>query len=215
MRRFLRGLNQQDPKIAAPRIRKYIEWRASNSYGLDHPIREISIETAGIREQIATGKCYILTNKDKQGRPVCVVHVRRHDPAAQSKDELTRFGVVYILETAEKMLEGTADPEKEKLLIIFDLGSVAMSNIDYAAAKRIIYMLTYFYPERMGATLLLSAPTLFSVAWPVIRPWLHPNTQEKIHFVKPDQLSRFIDPQAMPAYAPVAMFLHCHFWRSC
>lgn len=31
--------------------------------------------------------------------------------------------------------------------------AISISNIDYHAAKRIIYMLTYFYPERMVCVL--------------------------------------------------------------
>mmetsp|Transcript_58475 Transcript_58475/g.137324 ORF Transcript_58475/g.137324 Transcript_58475/m.137324 type:complete len:88 (+) Transcript_58475:1197-1460(+) len=39
---------------------------------------------------------------------------------------------------------------------------------------------------------------IFSAAWPVIRPWLHPNSQRKIQFVKPADLSKWIDPPALP-----------------
>jgi len=75
-----------------------------------------------------------------------------------------------------------------------------MSNIDLNAAKRIIYMLSNFYPERMGQCLLVSAPMLFSAAWAVIRPWLSRRTQTKIEFCKPHELGRWMAPTALPRF---------------
>ncbi len=57
----------------------------------------------GVAGQIATGKCYILADKDRRGRTVVVVHVKHHDPKQQTVDELTRFGV-HVLLSAEAAL---------------------------------------------------------------------------------------------------------------
>ena len=78
--------------------------------------------------------------------------------------------------------------------------AVGMSNIDLDAAKRIIYMLTNFYPERMGQCLLVSAPMIFSAAWAAIRPWLSRRTQTKIEFCKSIELGRWITPAALPRF---------------
>ena len=144
LQRFLTSY-ELDAHEAANRLRKMLKWRASHSYGLeDTLVRDISTSTPGVQQQIATGKCYILAQCDKRARPIVVVHVRRHDPSAQTKDELTRFGV-HILESAERRMEeredkcGTcaAEPspgvletegseqtmEPDKLLIIFNLVS--------------------------------------------------------------------------------------------
>jgi hypothetical protein len=137
MQRFLTAY-ELDAREAANRLRKVLKWRASRSYGLDDTlVRDISTCTPGVQQQIATGKCYILAQRDKRARPIVVVHVRRHDPSAQTKDELTRFGV-HILESAESILqEPAAEPspgipetegseqvmEPDKLLIIFNLVS--------------------------------------------------------------------------------------------
>jgi hypothetical protein len=144
LHRFLTAY-ELDANEAANRLRKMLKWRASHSYGLDDTlVRDISTCTPGVQQQIATGKCNILTQRDKRARPIVVVHVRRHDPSAQTKDELTRFGV-HILESAERILQetavhsgtGSAEPspgvpetegseqamEPDKLLIIFNLVS--------------------------------------------------------------------------------------------
>ena len=133
----------------------------------------------------------------------------------QSRDDLTRFGV-HILERGSEMLaeagqaaRAGADEEAEaaaaatassEFCIIFNLEGIALSNIDLNAAKRIIYMLTNFYPERMGVCLMVGAPMIFSAAWQVIRPWLAPKSQEKVRFCNSSELSTWIDAHALPVY---------------
>ena len=147
LQRFLTGY-ELDAHVAAKRLRRMLKWRVSHSYGLDDTlVRDISTSTPGVQQQIATGKCYILAQRDKRARPIIVVHVRRHDSTSQTKDELSRFGV-HILQSAERMLQepytsavnsgaGAAEPspgisetegseramEPDKLLIIFNLVS--------------------------------------------------------------------------------------------
>jgi hypothetical protein len=75
-----------------------------------------------------------------------------------------------------------------------------MSNLDLNAAKRIIYMLSNFYPERMGQCLIVSAPIIFSAVWAVIRPWLSRRTQTKVQFCKAEELGRWIAPVALPSF---------------
>jgi hypothetical protein len=75
-----------------------------------------------------------------------------------------------------------------------------MSNLDLNAAKRIMYMLSNFYPERMGQCLIVSAPIMFSAAWAVIRPWLWRRTQTKVQFCKAEELGRWIAPAALPSF---------------
>lgn len=232
LQRFLAGYHN-DAHIAAKRLRRMLIWRASYSYGLtDTLVRDINSSTEGIGLQMETGKCYILSKRDKHGRPIVVVHVARHDATQQSRDELTRFGV-HILERAQDLLQDapgghdktqTLDASHmtrdkthtldathhhhtphshhhpDKLCIIFNLEGIAMANVDMSAAKRIIYMLTNFYPERMGLCLLVSPPLLFSAAWAVIRPWLSRATQEKIKFCKGKDLHKFIDVEALPTF---------------
>jgi len=214
LQRFLDGYNN-DAHVAAKRLRRMLIWRASYSYGLnDTLVRDINTSTPGIDLQIETGKCYILNTRDKCRRPIVVVHVRRHDPSKQSRDDITCFGV-HILERAEGLLQPwpcdadsldrnktAQDYSSDKLCIIFNLEGIGMANVDMGAAKRIIYMLTNFYPERMGLCLLVAAPLFFSAAWAVIRPWLSLKTQDKIKFCKTKELERYIDAEALPVFWP-------------
>jgi hypothetical protein len=38
-----------------------------------------------------------------------------------------------------------------------------------------------FYPESMHKMYVVNAPWVFKAIWAVVRPWLHPITQSKIH----------------------------------
>ncbi|EKX42269.1 hypothetical protein GUITHDRAFT_111831 [Guillardia theta CCMP2712] len=196
LRRFLRA-HQMDAGKAAHKLRRFFAWKESCSYGLDFPVKKIDQTSPGVQRQLSTGKCYILRARDKNNRPVIVVNVKQHDPNFQTYDELTIFGV-YLLNSAEALLADDGSSGPDQFLIIFNLEGITASNIDYRAAKRVIYMLTNFYPERMGVCLLLSAPVLFSAFWVVIRPWLHPVTQAKVKFAKKNDLKEFLDVSQLP-----------------
>ena len=221
MERFLDAY-ENDAQVASTRLRHMLRWRASHSYGLEQTlVREIDATTPGVDKQVQSGKCYILKGRDRAGRPIIVVHVRRHLPSEQSVDELTRFGV-YILEQAEALLkhplesgpaqeqssgtdsgkteQGTLTATPTEMCIVFNLADIGVANLDMKALKRIIYMLSNFYPERMGVCLLLHAPMMFSATWAIIRPWLSTRTQRKVHFVTEDQLTKFIAASALPAF---------------
>uniref|UniRef100_A0A6U4NVU9 CRAL-TRIO domain-containing protein n=2 Tax=Hemiselmis andersenii TaxID=464988 RepID=A0A6U4NVU9_HEMAN len=200
MRRFLRAYQNNAP-LASERILKMQRWRASKSYGLDTLVRDIGRSTEGVQAQLDTGKCVILKRRDLVGRPIISVQVKLHDPSVQTPDELTRFGV-HMLLSAEAMLteKPILDEAERKFCIIFDLQSVHLSNIDYHACKRIIYMLTYFFPERMGVCLLVGAPMFFTAVWHVIKPWLDAKTQKKVAFVRVDKLGEYIAPDCRPSW---------------
>merc|ERR1719235_1394929 len=71
----------------------------------------------------------------------------------------------------------------DTLCCIFDLGDIGLVNVDMKAVKRIIYLLTNMFPERLGKCYLLDSPGPFSACWAVISPMLKPNTVRKIKFV--------------------------------
>lgn len=42
-----------------------------------------------------------------------------------------------------------------------------------------------YYPERLGLLLIVNAPAMFKGLWSIIKPWLEPRTQRKIHVISP------------------------------
>lgn len=118
--------------------------------------------------------------KDADGRPVVLVQVRKHDPSVENYDydQLTLF-VVHTIESACAAMVEPVDT----LCVVFDLSEIGRANVDMKAVKRIIFLLTNMYPERLGKCFLVDAPGLFSGCWTLISPMLKENTRRKIQFV--------------------------------
>ncbi|KAJ1487162.1 hypothetical protein T484DRAFT_1889592 [Baffinella frigidus] len=70
-----------------------------------------------------------------------------------------------------------------------DVKLARIQNVDVKLVQRFIYILTNFYPERLGVMCLLDAPGFFGpFCWPLLKPLLNPATADKVKFVssRPD-----------------------------
>ena len=59
------------------------------------------------------------------------------------------------------------------------------------------------YPETLGHMFIINAPSIFSLAWPLITPFLDERTQRKIDVISSPEawkkrLREFIDPESLP-----------------
>jgi hypothetical protein len=70
-----------------------VQWLDSDPYGPGLRVRDIGPDTPGVPGFRASGLCELLRRPDRAGRPVVLVRTRRHDPAAATLDEATRFVV--------------------------------------------------------------------------------------------------------------------------
>jgi len=133
---------------------------------------------------------------DKMGRPVVWYYFCNHDPAqhAQAWDFC-----VALLEMAIRALP----PGSDGVTVCFDLTGYSRKNSDIKLAIKIVQTLQNHYPERMGMTLFMNAPTVFWLLWRVIRPFLDARTSAKILFVDgsnwQDKLHSLIDRTQLPA----------------
>jgi len=73
--------------------------------------------------------------------------------------------------------------------------------------KRILSEITHIdqnnYPETLGKTLIINAPTVFRAIWGIVKPMLDPRTQAKIEVCPSDYLpvlQKWIDTDSIPAY---------------
>lgn len=57
----------------------------------------------------------------------------------------------------------------DNLCIVFDLKDFSMANMDYQFVKNLVWLLSKYYPERLGVCLIINAPMIFYGCWPVIR----------------------------------------------
>ncbi|EKX45233.1 hypothetical protein GUITHDRAFT_139150 [Guillardia theta CCMP2712] len=173
-------LLRKDPTTALQSILKHLEWLESSAYGMQR-VADITSSSDGVGRQIAMKKSYILSKADVEQRPVVVVQVSRHDPDVSPVDETTRF-VIHVLMEAEGLLR---DPYPSHFSVIFDMSGASLKNVDYELVKRFIFILTNFYPERLGVMLIHQAPTFFpTFCWPLIKPWLNAATRDKVHFTR-------------------------------
>ncbi|UJR38641.1 hypothetical protein I4U23_031306 [Adineta vaga] len=87
----------------------------------------------------------------------------------------------------------------ESVTVLFDMDGFSMKNMDYQHVKFLINLLQNYYPESLGLALIVNAPWLFNSCWYLIKSWLDPVVQQKIHFIKNlDDLNQFIDRNYLP-----------------
>jgi hypothetical protein len=144
-------------------------------------------------EEILTGKTYFMGH-DKTGRPINYVSVKDHIKgqfSAESTEKLT----VFTMETGRKLLQ----PPSESVTVIYDMTDFGLKNMDYQHLKFLINLLQNYYPESFALGLVINAPWIFNGCWYIIKPWLDPVVESKIHFINNlNDLTQFIDPSVLP-----------------
>lgn len=89
-------------------------------------------------------------------------------------------------------------PDNEFATVVFDMTDFSLDNMDFEAVRFLVTALERYYPETLGALLVVNAPFIFWACWRIIRPWLDPKVREKIHFIDADRLAEHIDPADIP-----------------
>jgi hypothetical protein len=166
-----------------------LEWR--REWGVDKLLAKGENEL--LQEEIMTDKAYFM-GRDRAGRPVSYVHIKQHIKD-QFPEETTEKLVVFAVETGRKLLEGSI----ETGTVIIDMTGFGMHNMDYQLVRFGIHLLENHYPESLGLALVIHAPFIFHSCWAVIKRWLDPVVESKIHFLKHDvDLAEYIDPSILP-----------------
>ncbi|XP_055498773.1 uncharacterized protein LOC129701544 [Leucoraja erinacea] len=104
--------------------------------------------------------------------------------------------IVYLLESAAHLCD---DDTCDNFCIVFDMKDFSMSTMDYQFVKSLIWLLSNYYPERLGIWLIVNPPVLFTGCWAIIRGWLDEKTAKKVVFVsRPEQLAEYIRLEILP-----------------
>ncbi|KAI8995140.1 CRAL-TRIO domain-containing protein [Gaertneriomyces semiglobifer] len=143
--------------------------------------------------ELECNKSYFM-GTDLQGRPCCFVHVRLHDKGTVNQI-LTRNLTIYLLETGRLLLQAP----QEMAMIVFDMTGFGLKNMDYDFLKFLLACMQGYYPESLGACLVVGAPWIFNGCWQVIKPWLDPIVASKVHFVKAADLPQYIPAANIPS----------------
>lgn len=185
--RFYRG-NKGNEDKAFEKLVRHAYFR------LEDNVDNIGDNLALFAKELSARKMMVLDGTDKHGRPVALCYAHRHIASDRDLSQM-RMLITYTLEALLKR----AKPDEEKFVICFDLSKFTFACMDYECVKVLISVMRDNYPETLWTCLVMDAPMIFRASWHVIRPWLDPETVEKVAFIKRSQLGDYMDPSIIPA----------------
>jgi CRAL/TRIO domain len=150
---------------------------------------------------------------DRLGRPIYIQHLGQINVRALTKITTEERMLLFHIQEYERALRYIfpacsliAGKHVSQTLAIMDLKGVGLRHLS-ADVKRILSSITRTdqdnYPETLGKTLIINAPTVFRAIWAIVKPMLDVRTQAKIHVCASDympELTRWVDPENIPSY---------------
>lgn len=133
-------------------------------------------------------------NTDKIGRPIYIEQVRKlkiNDVTQNYADEEI---MLYYLQSYERLIHiifpecsRVAGKRIEQTCTIMDLKDVNTLKLLGGKVKAFLKIATTigqdYYPEILGSMYIINAGLLFSACWTLVKPWIDPKTQQKIHII--------------------------------
>ncbi|KAF9948760.1 hypothetical protein BGZ65_007852 [Modicella reniformis] len=154
---------------------------------------ELDAKYPNFVEQMRMGKAYI-RGADPLGRPICVVNARVHHKADQPPETLHRF-TIHTMECGRML----TSPSPEAVIVIFDLSSFGLNNMDWAFVRLFVQCFESYYPEFLGVCVIHRAPVVFWDLWRLIQPLLDPVVASRFVFTRNNaELHRVIPRERLP-----------------
>uniref|UniRef100_A0A7R9VFR1 CRAL-TRIO domain-containing protein n=1 Tax=Pseudictyota dubia TaxID=2749911 RepID=A0A7R9VFR1_9STRA len=168
-------------------------------YELEHPDEATANQydeyRKNIRIQMGSAKAYV-RGYDKKGRVLYSFVPRRKN----SEDpEWYLKGYVYMMERALACTERKTGGAEDKVIVLFDYsGYKSAHSPPLSLAKKLVFLMSDHYPERLEHVFVLDAPLAFRAFWILIRPFIDPVTKAKVMFLtgktaKSDKLGGLIE----------------------
>lgn len=140
--------------------------------------RPHDISWSEVQQEALTGKTFVSPHTDKEGRPVVIMTPRNEN--TKNEEGQVRF-LIYCLEHASRLAD---EKRVGKMMWLIDFEGYSLRN---APAVRtsvgVLHILQNHYPERLGGAVCYHAPSLFSMTWKAVSPFIDPITKKKIAFV--------------------------------
>jgi len=145
-----------------------------------------AIDVKSVSNELETEKSFF-HGTDKDGRPVCIVKVRNHDPAKIDPEEGQRFSL-FMMEYGRTLLK----PPVETVTMVFDMTEAGVKNMDMKSLQFTIQSLQNYYPESLGKVLIYNSSWLVYGIWKVVKPWLDVVTAAKVFFIDKKSIKDYI-----------------------
>uniref|UniRef100_A0ACD5WYC1 Uncharacterized protein n=1 Tax=Avena sativa TaxID=4498 RepID=A0ACD5WYC1_AVESA len=156
--RFLRSRGDSVKK-AAKHLRAVLSWR--ETIGADHIIAD---EFSG---ELADGMAYV-AGHDDENRPVVMFRIKQDDyPKYQPQKSFVRF-LVFTLEVAVASMNRFVD----QFVLLFDASFFRSASAFLNLLMGTLKIVADYYPARLHRAFVIDPPSLFSVMWKGVRPFV-------------------------------------------
>eukprot|EP00540_Astrosyne_radiata_P021175 CAMPEP_0116828324 /NCGR_PEP_ID=MMETSP0418-20121206/3595_1 /TAXON_ID=1158023 /ORGANISM="Astrosyne radiata, Strain 13vi08-1A" /LENGTH=327 /DNA_ID=CAMNT_0004457205 /DNA_START=158 /DNA_END=1141 /DNA_ORIENTATION=- len=124
----------------------------------------------------------VIRGKDKEDHPIVLVSTRSTPDTDDEAYVMTRLHAVErVVAVAETVSRG----KLEKVVTVLDFGDYKSGHSPpYNAIKQVVVLLQRKYPERLKRLIILDPPLWMRGLFFVIRPFLDPDTREKVFLVR-------------------------------
>ena len=165
-------------------IRDALAWRLKR--------RPHVLDYAELDRECATGKLRVAPSLDRFGRPVVIFD----NSVQNTKDAGGQLrALAFVLEHALRRCDGS---RVRKYVIFLHLNDFSLrNNPSWSVTKETMKMLICCFAECCGHIILHNAPSVFSVAYRLVKPLIDPKTATKILFVTDsdeDKMTELIGP---------------------
>ncbi|KAI4993359.1 SEC14 cytosolic factor-like [Hordeum vulgare subsp. vulgare] len=156
--RFLRARGDSVKK-AAKTLRAVLSWR--EAIGADHIIAD---EFSG---ELSEGMAYV-AGHDDENRPVLMFKIKQDDyPKYQPQKSFVRF-LVFTLEVAVASMNRFVD----QFVLLFDASFFRSASAFLNLLMGTLKIVADYYPGRLHRAFVIDPPSLFSVMWKGVRPFV-------------------------------------------
>ncbi|TVU47906.1 hypothetical protein EJB05_07522 [Eragrostis curvula] len=155
--RFLRPRGESVKK-AAKHLRTVLSWR--ETVGADH------IMADEFSAELADGVAFV-AGHDDDGRPVVVFRIKQDYPKFHSQKSFVRL-MVFTLEVAVACMSRFVD----QFVLLFDASFFRSASAFLNLLMGTLKIVADYYPGRLHRAFVIDPPSLFSVLWKGVRPFV-------------------------------------------
>ncbi len=176
--RYLRARDHDVDKAFAM-LTASLQWRVKERVR-DYLSAASSSRWEVIRSEAETGKMFVLPGRAKLDRPIIVMRPGLENSADPDKNMMY---LVYTLERASAMCQPGSDG---KFVVIEDYSAGEFSlrrAPSLATSKRTLAIMQDHFPERLGQSILVDAPSFLNTLFKILKTFMDARTVAKLHFV--------------------------------